>query len=68
MKHRWLQRIRLAFLDSAIHAGRTKTMPPDDDAPDWTHSTSRLSLRMTERLRNLWRPRWIILHRQDEES
>ena len=69
MKHRWSQRVWLTCLNWAIRA-RTKEKAPTADAetPDWTHSTSRIGVRFTERLRDLWRPRWLNLHRKDEES
>ncbi len=70
MKHRWMQRVWLLCLNLAIRLRRRT----DDAAAghtqvrDWTYSTSRLGLRFTERLRDLWRPRWLKLHQRKEES
>ena len=67
MKQRWLQRIWLMCLSGSIRLrGKQDTLPPD--TPDWTGNASRLGVRFTERLRDLWRPRWLNLHRRDEEN
>lgn len=57
----WLLR-PLAFISPDKHEKWVQKRRRQLDFPT---STQRMGIRFTERLRDLWRPRWLKLRRQD---
>ncbi len=61
---------RLLLISLWAFVGRSSRQPSAPDYADhiWKDSVSRLGLRLTENLRNHWRPRWLRLRDSDRQA
>ncbi|MFQ6048829.1 MAG: hypothetical protein ACE5K7_05645 [Phycisphaerae bacterium] len=69
MKPTWQERFGTMLFEMVSAVCRLRRPKPADQqlrAQQWRHSVQRMPLRFNERIRDVWRTRWLRLHRPDD--